>query len=104
MHVNIAITSMFHFDVLPLLTQDHHLSGFHHTVWLHTWATDNCFAPSYPVQDFPCQLNVLFVQAKAGRKFRYTGKGTIEKLIVVYDRTSKTASGTGSWVFSQVAD
>jgi len=44
------------------------------------------------------------LQSKAGRRFRFSGQGTIDKLTVTYDRTSKTANGNGTWVFSQHAD
>ncbi|KAL0019500.1 hypothetical protein WJX79_007740 [Trebouxia sp. C0005] len=46
----------------------------------------------------------VFGKPKAGRRFRFSGQGTIDKLTVTYDRTSKTASGNGTWVFSQHAD
>ena len=41
--------------------------------------------------------NVL--QAKAGRKFRYNGHGTVETLIVKYLPSSKVVKGTGTWAF-----
>ncbi|KAL0038329.1 hypothetical protein WJX77_002287 [Trebouxia sp. C0004] len=46
----------------------------------------------------------VFGKSKAGRRFRFTGQGTIDKLTVTYDRTSKMANGNGTWGFSQHAD
>ena len=48
-------------------------------------------------------LYMLLLQAKAGRKFKYTGKGTVETLTVTYCASSKIAKGSGTWAFSDVA-
>lgn len=40
------------------------------------------------------------LQARAGRKFRYTGNGTVETLIVKYSPASTVAKGTGTWTFN----
>lgn len=41
----------------------------------------------------------VFGAARAGRKFRYTGHGTIETLTVKYSSASKVAEGSGTWAF-----
>ena len=39
------------------------------------------------------------LQAKAGRKFKYTGHGTVETLVVKYSPASTVAKGAGTWTF-----